>query len=317
MKKMIIMREAAPLAVETIAAAAPGWEIVYCETEEAAAAHLMDAEIIATWSGAQVKKAVAGDKLKWVQFFAAGVDSLPLEAMKEKGVYLTNASGVHGAPISETMFAMILAFARGIDAAIADQKKHVWGRGNHPLTEIHDKTLGILGVGAIGLEAARIGKAFGMRVLGLRRGGKPAENVDEMFAPEQVDEMLAQCDYVMNVLPWTPETEHFMNAQRFAAMKKTACYVSAGRGATTDQDALIAALQSGEVACAGLDVMTPEPLTADSPLWDMDNVILTPHNAGLTDRYFERAIKILVENLKTYIDTGAPLRNRVDYDLRY
>lgn len=316
MRKMIVMRET-PIHLAEIRAAAPDWEIVVCEDEEVAASHLLDAEVIATWSGAQVKKALLGDRLKWVQFFAAGVDSLPLAEMKEKGVYLTNASGVHGAPISETMFAMILAFARGIGAAIGDQKNHLWRRGGYALTEIHEKTLGILGVGAIGLEAARIGKAFGMRVLGLRRGGKPAENVDEMYAPENADEMLEKCDYVMNVLPWTPETEGFMDARRFSRMKKTACYVSAGRGATTDQDALIDALKTGKIAAAGLDVTTPEPLPPDSPLWEMDNVILTPHMAGLTDRYFERAIGILLENLKAYIDTGAPLKNVVDLDLRY
>ena len=316
MKKMIVMRET-PAGMEEMRAAAPDWEIVFCENEEAAAPHLMDAEIIATWSGAQVKKALSGGNLKWVQFFAAGVDSLPLAEMKGKGVYLTNASGVHGVPISETMFAMILAFARGIGTALSDQKKHVWNQGGHALTEIHEKTLGILGVGAIGVEAARIGKAFGMRVLGLRRGGKPAENVDEMFAPERAEEMLERCDYVMNVLPWTKETENFMNAARFARMKKTACYVSAGRGATTDQEALVDALQTGKIACAGLDVTVPEPLPADSPLWDMDNVILTPHMAGLTDRYFERAAGILLENLKSYIDTGAPIKNLVNYDLQY
>ena len=316
MRKMIVMRED-PIRLTEIRAAVPDWEIVVCEDEAAAAPHLLDAEVIATWSGAQVKQALAGNNLKWVQFYAAGVDSLPLAEMKEKGVYLTNASGVHGAPISETMFGMILAFARGIGPAIADQKNHIWRRGGRALTEIHEKTLGILGVGAIGVEAARIGKAFGMRVLGLRRGGKPAENVDEMYAPENADEMLKQCDYVMNVLPWTPETENFMDARRFSRMKETACYVSAGRGATTDQDALIDALKTGRIAAAGLDVTTPEPLPADSPLWDMDNVILTPHMAGLTDRYFERAIGILLENLKAYIDAGAPCKNLVDLDLRY
>lgn len=316
MRKMIVMREA-PAGMEEIRAAAPDWEVVFCQSEADAAPHLMDAEVIATWSGAQVKKALAGGKLRWVQFFAAGVDSLPLAEMKEKDVYLTNASGVHGAPISETMFAMILAFARGINAALIDQKKHLWNRDWHALTEIHEKTLGILGVGAIGLEAARIGKAFGMRVLGLRRGGKPAENVDEMFAPDRAGEMLEKCDYVMNVLPWTKETENFMNAARFARMKKTACYISAGRGATTDQEALVDALRTGKIACAGLDVTVPEPLPADSPLWDMDNVILTPHMAGLTDRYFERAAGILLANLKSYIDTGAPAKNLVNYDLQY
>jgi phosphoglycerate dehydrogenase-like enzyme len=149
------------------------------------------------------------------------------------------------------------------------------------------------------------------------RGGRPAENVDEMFAPDRAEELLERSDYVMNVLPSTAETKSFMSAARFSHMKKTACYVSAGRGATTDQDALIDALKAGKIACAGLDVTTPEPLPADSPLWDMDNVILTPHMAGHTDRYFERATGILIENLKSYINAGAPCKNIVDCALQY
>lgn len=316
MRKMMIINEA-PVGFDAVKAAAPEWEILFCEDSKAAAPHILDAEILATWSAGQVKKALAGDKLKWVQFFAAGVDTLPLEEMKERGVYLTNASGVHGAPISESMFAMILAFARGIHTSLADQKSRVWNPERHSLTEIHEKTLGILGVGAIGLETARIAKAFGMRVLGLRRGGAPAAHVDEMFAPERADALLAQSDYVMNVLPLTPETRHFMNAARFARMKKSACYISAGRGATTDQDALIHALKAGKIACAGLDVTTPEPLPEDSPLWAMDNVLITPHMAGHTDRYLERAMEIFAGNIKAYLQTGAPDRNIVDFDLAY
>lgn len=313
---MIIMREFSAR-IDEIRAIAPDWEIIRCESEETAARHLREVEILATGSGTQVRKALAGGRLKWVQFYAAGVDSLPLQEMKTKGVYLTNASGVHGIPIAETMFGMILAFARGINTSIADQKEHIWNSSRHALTEISDKTLGILGVGAIGLEAARIGKAFGMHVIGLRRGGQPVAYVDEMYAPERVDALLEKCDFVMNVLPYTARTHAFMDAARFAHMKKTACYVSAGRGATTDQDALIDALKTGKIAAAGLDVMTPEPLPADNPLWDMDNVILTPHMAGLTDRYFERVLEILLENLKSYINTGMPSKNVVDYDLQY
>ncbi|MGI6238778.1 MAG: D-2-hydroxyacid dehydrogenase [Christensenellales bacterium] len=316
MRNILIMnQEVARL--ERIAQIAPGWTVAVAPDYEAAQAHFADAEIVVTWSNRAAAACAKSDAVRWIQVLSAGVDALPLHELREKGIYLTNASGVHGLPISETMFAMMLAFARGLRTAIPDQRERRWAPDRHRLTEIHNKTLGILGVGAIGMEAARLGKAFGMRVLGLRRGGEGAPNVDHMYAPDEIDAMLPECDYVLNILPLTPETTHFMNAARFARMKPTACYISAGRGKTTDHDALIDALEHGIIACAGLDVTDPEPLPQDSALWGMENVIITPHFSGTTDEYYNRAFEIFIENLAAYVKTGAPVRNLVDYDLRY
>lgn len=316
MKKIVIMKkELAQL--DRIAAVAPGWDVIATEEADQAQAHIAQAEVVVTGSRQIIEACLTGSAVKWIQILSAGVDRMPLEALRDSGICLTNASGVHGLPISESMFAMMLAFARGLNAAIPDQLRRKWDHNRHSLTEIHGKTLGILGVGAIGLEAARLGKAFGMRVLGMRRGGRAAPNVDCMVAPDQVETLLSQCDYVMNVLPLTDETRHFMNRERFASMKPTACYISAGRGPTTDQDALIEALRSGTIACAGLDVTDPEPLPESSPLWGMENVILTPHVSGTTDQYYERAFEIFLENLAAYVQTGVPVRNVVDYNLQY
>ena len=316
MKKIVIMqKELARL--DRIAAVAPGWDIVVAEKVEQAQEHVAQAEIVVVGSRKIIADCLNSNSVKWIQVLSAGVDSLPLEALRDKGICLTNASGVHGLPISETMFAMMLAFARGLSTAIPDHVRGKWDSNRHSITEIHGKTLGILGVGAIGLEAARLGKAFGMRVFGMRRGGSEAPNVDRMFTPDKIDALLSECDYVMNVLPLTAETRHFMNQERFAHMKPTACYISAGRGQTTDQDALIAALENGTIACAGLDVVDPEPLPENSPLWGMENVILTPHISGRTDQYQNRAFEIFIENLAAYVKTGAPKRNVVDYNLQY
>lgn len=319
MPEMVVLWKEFP-GLEVLEREAPDWRVIVTDDAALAREHIARAEILATWSAELVRACLSSETIRWIQFFAAGVDSLPLERLRERSVFLTNASGVHAQPICETMFAMILALARGLRNAILDQRERAWGksRGNaDSLTEIHAKTLGILGLGAIGVETARVGQAFGMRVLGLRRGGADAPHVERVYAPEQAEAMLAECDYVMNLLPLTDETRGFMNAARFAAMKPGACYVSAGRGATTDQGALIAALERGHLGGAGLDVTDPEPLPADSPLWTMRNVIVTPHIAGQTDRYAGRMAQILLENFRAYVRAGRPTRNLVDYERQY
>lgn len=316
MKKMLIWEKKMERIAE-IQLAAPGWEIATADNFEEAHAALDGTEIVVTWSDDLVKACLARDNVKWIQFLAAGVDALPLKELKEKKITLTNASGVHGQPITQTLFAMMLAFARGLNTAMRDQARAEWSQGRHQLSEINGKTIGILGVGAIGLQTARIAKAFDMRVLGLRRGGASAENVDQMYAPDEIDTLLAQSDYVINLLPLTASTRRIMNADRFARMKPSACYITAGRGGTTDPDELVAALECGAIACAGLDVTDPEPLPQSSPLWNMENVLITPHMSGLTDQYFLRAFDIFLENLTAYMATGVPARNIVNYDLQY
>lgn len=316
MKKMVILPEASAY-LPKIREIAPDWEIIITDDDETACAHIAQAEILADWSRGMAKACLESDSIRWVQTWGAGVERFPLQEFRQKGIVLTNASGVHAYPITESVFAMMLCFARGVRGAIARQESGQWRSGGLNLTEMHGKTMGILGVGAIGTETARIAKAFGMRVLGLRRGGGQAPYVDAMFAPEEVGRMLPECDYLVNLLPATSLTRHFMNARRFAAMKKTACYVSAGRGQTTDQEALIKALEDGVIACAALDVTDPEPLPADNPLWRMENVIITPHISGMTDQYFRRAVDIFLENLAAYVKTGAPAANIVRYDLEY
>jgi phosphoglycerate dehydrogenase-like enzyme len=316
MKKMLLLKKSDAY-LDAIRSAAPGWEIVTASNFEAAKHHIAQAEILLGYREDLAQACISSPALRWIQVWSAGVEALPLDEMKRKGIFLTKASGVHGQPLSESLFAMALAFARGLRAAIEDQTHAHWNEKRHAPTEIHGKTLGILGVGAIGQEAARIGKAFGMRVLGLRRSAEKTPYVDAVYPAGEIDALLPQCDYVMNVLPYTAETHHIMNADRFALMKPESCYISAGRGKTTDQQALIHALRQGIIGCAGLDVTDPEPLSADSPLWAMPNVIITPHIAGRTDLYSQRAFDIFLENLKAYVATGKPVRNVVDYDLNY
>ena len=297
--------------------AAPGWAVVAAKDADAARPLVAEAEVLAGFVGGLMDACIASPTLRWIQSWSAGVDDFPLEQLKRKGIALTTGSGVHGQPISESVFGMMLSFARALHTSIRDQARAQWRREHHDMIEIHGMTLGVLGAGAIGQEIARIGRAFGMRVLGLRRSAGEAPHFDRVYAAAEIDALLPPCDCVVNVLPHTAETHRLMDARRFALMKRASWYISVGRGQTTDQAALIDALASGHVACAGLDVTDPEPLPPASPLWAMDNVIITPHISGSTDRYTERASEIFLENLGAYIQTGRPVRNVVDYDRQY
>jgi len=182
---------------------------------------------------------------------------------------------------------------------------------------MHGETIGIIGVGDIGQETARLAKAFGMRVLGVRRSGEPTEHVDQMYSLEGLPQLLNESDYVVNALPLTEETYHYIGAKQFAQMKCNAFYINIGRGPTTDTEALLQALLSKQIAGAGLDVFEQEPLPADHPLWQMDNVILTPHSSGHTQYYGQRTLDIFLGNLHDYITKGKPTHNLVDLLKQY
>lgn len=317
MSKIVCVHALTDEQVERIRQTAPGWELVHGKEKELWAGHLKDAEIVVDWKEACKTECLQPDsKLRWVQNWGAGVDRMPLGELAERGIWLTNASGVHAFPISETILAMMLGFTRKLHLSIRHQLKSEW-KGTGTLGEIHGKTMGIIGVGAIGEETARLGKAFGMQVLGVRRSGRPSEFVDRMYDNDGLDAVLEQSDYVVVTVPATDESRHMFGRRQFGRMKPTAMFINIGRGATTDTEALIDALQNGTIAGAGLDVYEHEPLPDSSPLWQMDNVIMTPHNSGSTDQYNERAFEIFLHNLQDYVQGKAPSRNRVDYERQY
>lgn len=300
-----------------IQAAAPGCKVIFGKPAELDPGLLEEAEVLCGWwKAAWEKSAGSPGKLKWVQTGSAGVDNLPLCELEARGVVLTTASGVHPVPMTETAFAMLLAFTRRLHHAVRNQTERKWARSDD-YGELSGRTLAVIGAGEIGAELARIAQAFGMRTLGVRRSGRPAPHVDAMHPPERLDDVLAESDVVVNVLPHTAETVRLFDAGRFAAMKPSALFINIGRGTAVDTDALTEALRSGTIAGAGLDVCDPEPLPADHPLWGMDNVIITPHIGGATDRYKARMTDLFVENLQAYLSTGTPARNIVDYAKSY
>lgn len=245
--------------------------------------------------------------VKWLHTFSAGVDSPFFIQLMEKGVRLTNSSGATASPIAQTAILYMLSLSRHTRAWFRHQDKHEWER--HEFDELDGARLAVIGLGPIGLEVARLGVALNMEVEGIRRtpqGNEPCPT----YGFDSLNDVLGRADWVVCALPLTPDTKDLFDDSRFAGFKKGARFVNVGRGELVSETALIAALQSDHLAGAGLDVFATEPLPADSPLWDFDNVIVTPHSSGASTTAGLRAEKIFVENLRRYIN-DEPMRNEV------
>jgi phosphoglycerate dehydrogenase-like enzyme len=268
-------------------------------------------------------------RLKWVQMHIAGVDEVLDHPIMKSNILLTTASGIHATTVAEYVFASILAFNRRVPQMLYYQSRREWPEGRWHLfarSELRGSTLGIVGYGSIGREVGRIARCFGMRVVATKRsvsqmrdvgyvaqdtGDKTGALLDEVFPPERLSEMLSLCDYAVVAVPLTPETRKLIGEAELQAMKPSAYLVNISRGGTVDEVALLRALQEGWIAGAGLDVFEEEPLPSDSPLYGLENIILSPHVAGFTLRYDERASDLFAENLRRYLE-GEPLLNLVD-----
>jgi phosphoglycerate dehydrogenase-like enzyme len=250
--------------------------------------------------------------LRWFQAGGAGVNGLLTPDLVARDVTITNAR-IHAEPITEHVFGMLLTVTRRLAESWNQQKARRWKSydflGN--LGALNGKTLGVLGVGTIGAQTARVGKAFGMRVIGLRRSGRPHPDVERMYGLDERLDFFAASDVVVNILPLTERTRGVMGREAFAAMRMGTLVVNVGRGGTIDTEALMEALREGKVGAALLDVTDPEPLPEDHPLWAMENVYITPHYGGAQPGYQERAGQIFLENLRRYL-AGEPMMNVVD-----
>ena len=263
----------------------------------------------------------ASARLHWVQLYWAGVEKC-LAALEgtERPVLLTNGQRVTSNQIAEHVMAMMLGLSRGLHQHIREQSTGKWRPGRVPaaqLPELGGKNLLLVGLGGIGTQVGRRAVAFDMRVTAIRASGRPGpEFVSEVGRPDQLLRMAAEADVVVNSVPLTPQTTELFDAEFFAAMKPGAFFINVGRGKSVDQDALIAALESGQIAGAALDVTEPEPLPKDSPLWQMPNVIITPHVAAISDRTRDRLYLVMRENLRRYV-AGEPMLSVVDAERGY
>lgn len=273
-------------------------------------------------------------KLKWVQLHSAGINHLRDHPIWATDIQVTTASGVHAVPIGEFVIAMMLALARKIPKMVRLQERAEWPRHRWEQllgTELHGKTLGLIGYGSIGREVARIGRhGFGMRVLAMKHSegeskpryvepgvGDPESVIPERwYARSQLHELLGQSDFVVLALPLTEESRHLIGEAELRAMKAGSFLVNIARGELIDERMLVRALKEGWIAGAGLDVFAVEPLPRESQLWHFDNVIVAPHISAATPAYDDRAVAVFAENLRRFI-SGEPLLNLVDREKGY
>ncbi len=258
--------------------------------------------------------------LRWIQSPFVGVDSLMIEEIKKSDIIVTSAKGIHSIQASDHVFALILFFSRKLNEIVEEKRKKIWKKRHpfpfDPLDELNGKTLGIVGLGSIGREVARKGKCFGMKVLGVKRTPGEVDNVDRVYGIEGLDEVLKKSDFLVLCVPYTKETEKLIGERELRLMKSSAYLINIARGGVVDEEALIRALKEGWIRGAGLDVFSEEPLPPSSPLWEMENVIITPHVAGSTPYYWDRAVSIFVNNLRRFM-RGEKLINVVDKEKGY
>ncbi|MBO8173397.1 MAG: D-2-hydroxyacid dehydrogenase [Bacillaceae bacterium] len=280
----------------------PDHQFSFFESMEQAEPVLPEAEVLITY-GEDLDDMIIEkcNRLKWIQVISAGIDKMPMQAIEKKGILVTNARGIHRIPMAEYTIGVMLQVARKMNLFYDHQKQGEWDRSIR-VEELYGKTVGILGTGAIGQEIARRAQCFGMKTLGLSRSGKPVDGFDEVVTNDQLYQLLPRCDYVVCIVPLTPETQNWIGEEAFKHMKETAIFINIARGAVVDEPALIQAIENGEIRFAVLDVMSEEPLPASSPLWKMENVILTPHVSGRSPMYIQRALDIFRENLEVYPD---------------
>jgi len=295
---ILVLNNLAERHMKAIQSVAPNSNVITCDFEKAAE-HISDIDILVTWGTMDIRPLfLTAPKLTWVHSLSAGVESLIFPEMKSSNTILTNSKGIHGIPVSEHVFAMMLAFTRGLNLFIHQQAKHQWKRIT--VDEIHDKTIGIVGLGSIGREIAKKAKGMGMNVVASKQTMTTELFVDELYPPEKLHELLALSDFVVIALPLLEKTKHLFTMKEFTAMKSSAYLINIARGGIIKSDDLLAALEQGLLKGACLDVFEEEPLPDTSPLWDMSNVIITPHVAALSPNYLDRAIKLFADNLSRF-----------------
>ncbi len=316
MKKILVTLNLEPRHREKLEAAAPGCEFFYKGDVPVTPELVQQAEIII--GNVPPAWIQASPRLDLLQLFSAGADPYIKPGVLAPGTVLTNATGAYGKAVSEHALAMTLCLLKKLHLYRDHQRQHAW-KDAGMVTSLSDATVLVVGLGDIGLAYARQAKALGARVIGVkRRPGDCPESVDELCLTAELDRVLPEADVIFSILPGTADTFHFYTAERFAAMKKSALFVNCGRGSAVDMEVLARALREGEIAAAAVDVTETEPLPEDSPLWELENLLITPHVAGnfhLAD-ILEQIVNIAAENLSAWL-AGKPLRNVVDFATGY
>lgn len=294
----------------------PQVEWVRCTERDPLFELLPETEILLTFFRGSRRMLDAAPRLKWIQAISAGIDYMALDEIGRRGILVTNGRGIHAIHMAEYTIAAMINLARGFHLMFRNQMRKRWER-DVPQQEIYGATVGIIGLGAIGLEIARKAAFMGMRVIGVKRTPTPQPHVDDVYGPHDMGVVFQQSDYVVNLLPYTAATDKMIDRRCFDLMKPTAAFINIGRGQTVNEEDLIAALRTHKMHALVSDVYYTEPLPADSPLWEMDNVILTPHVCGVSPHYMARAMEIIEHNLSVYLSGKGEMINKVDVAAGY
>ncbi len=280
-----------------------------------------DGVILAGYGGSQAQELFrAAKKLRWVHSYSAGVENVVrIPELRDSDILLTNAKIIQGPEIADHAFGMLLLHTRNLKQYSRAMDDGWMGRDptRMPIIELRGKTMLIIGLGGIGTQVAQRAAAFGMRVLAVDPKDMPfSRNVEYVGKPDELNDLLPQADVVVSSVPHTTASEGMLGKEQFDAMKDGVYLICVSRGKIVQTDALVAALNSGKIRAAGLDVTDPEPLPKDHPLWKMDNVIITPHIATMSDNIADRHIKLIRDNIKRFV-TGRPMRNVVNKKVQY
>jgi phosphoglycerate dehydrogenase-like enzyme len=283
------------------------------------ASQITDAEVVSSVPG--VIPSIKGAKsLKWIHAFSAGVEKVLTEEVVKSNVIVSNSSGIHAIPIAEHVLGFMLIFTRKFYDTFKKQQEKIW-QSNQDITEVRGKTALVVGLGHIGTEVARMSCCLGVKVLAVKQNIKnksstnsvldKPDSVHKLYAKDDLEEALPKADFVVLCLPLTSQTHHLFDMKKFKLMKKSGVLINIGRGGVVNEKELIEALDKKIIGGAALDVTETEPLPKESKLWNMENVVITPHHSGLSEKYMDRAIDLFCLNLKAYIK-GEPLPNLVD-----
>lgn len=311
--KIVLCPPVSEALCEQVRRTAPGADVVMASMIEAPAV-VGDADVIFGMYTEEIIR--AAENVAWIQTTSAGMDMLmDIPGVREGRFKLSNASGLHAFQVAEHAWALTAALFRGLHVSAKNQLAREWKGA--PIRDLYGATAGIVGFGGIGRRYARLARGFDMRILALdvQQSERP-DYVDALWGTDRLEELLSVSDLVFIACPYTPQTERLMDERAFRLMKNSAFLVNTARGPIVDEAALVDALASGEIAGAGLDVFETEPLPDTSPLWEMENVIITTHSAGASNYRPQRTVDFFCENLRRFM-AGEPLLNETDRNLGY
>lgn len=264
------------------------------------AKQIKDADVIAGVPGV-IPPIKYAKKLKWIHSFSAGVEKILTSEVINSPVIVSNSSGIHAIPIAEHVLGFMLIFTRKFYDTFRKQQEKIW-KANQDLTELRGKTVLVVGLGHIGTEVARLASCLGAQIIAIKQDIKNKPNfVDKLYTKEQLTKILPKADFVVLCLPLTNKTHHLFDMEKFKSMKKSGVLINIGRGGLVSEKELIEALDKKIIGGAGLDVTEEEPLPQKSKLWEMENVVITPHHSGWSEKYMDRAIDLFCLNLKAYL----------------